>query len=341
MQKSAGSGGGLHWRDLLTGHIVADALIQYPKVYINIKNLKTEIKKPPARKEAWQDTLEAITPFEINEFRIRNGELTYLESAAGKPITVTGITFVAHNVKNIKSPKQTYPSDFSFEAVLFGSAFTASGQADFMFKPHAAVRADIELRELDLSHFEEIAAARHVALKKGVVSASGNAEFTPLRKVFVLQDFSLTGAAIDYLYSAKTEGTRKKGGGEAAEKAKEMGKKAVDKPGLLLKAKRIGITDCDFGFINKTSNPNYRVSMDDLSLEIHNFSNQFSEGPAELFMKGRFMGSGETVASGTFRPEKQGPDFNIRIAIKDTRMKAMYNVFRAYGKLDVSEGFFS
>jgi len=71
------------------------------------------------------------------------------------------------------------------------------------------------------------------------------------------------------------------------------------------------------------------------------FSNQFSRGPAQARLKAKFMGSGITTASATFRPEKTGPDFDLYLKIGQTQLTAMNNVLRAYGDFDVSAGVFS
>ena len=53
------------------------------------------------------------------------------------------------------------------------------------------------------------------------------------------------------------------------------------------------------------------------------------------------MGSGPTVVSGTFRPEKPTPDFDLDIRIIKTKLPSLNNVFRAHGNLDVHEGMFA
>jgi hypothetical protein len=335
--------GGVHWLDLLTGHIVADARVEKPRVFVNIQKLKTEVKKPPSRKEAWQDTVQALAPITLNEIRIRNGEVVYLAAGATEPVTIKNLSFTAHNIQNVKSPEQAYPSDFFLEAVLFESPVTVNGRADLLRKPRPAVRAVFEVRELDLSHFREVASLRQVDLKQGVFSSSGSIEISPERIVFMLNDLLLADAIADYEYrTARVPEERKKEEkAKTAEKVKEVQREFVDKPGMLVKAKRIRIARGTFGLVNRSADPPYRVFMKDLDLELSNFSNRFSEGPAELFLKAQFMGSGDTSASGTFRPEKEGPDFTFRVAIKNTGMKAMNDMFRAYGKFDVEKGLFS
>jgi len=74
---------------------------------------------------------------------------------------------------------------------------------------------------------------------------------------------------------------------------------------------------------------------------MNNFSNQFSQGPAQARLKAKFMGNGITTATANFRPEKGGPDLDLHVKIEETQLTAMNDVLRAYGNFDVSAGTFS
>jgi len=56
---------------------------------------------------------------------------------------------------------------------------------------------------------------------------------------------------------------------------------------------------------------------------------------------GKFMGTGKTVITGVFRPEKKGPDFDLEVSIENTVMKSMGDLFSAYGNFAVEGGLFS
>ncbi len=101
------------------------------------------------------------------------------------------------------------------------------------------------------------------------------------------------------------------------------------------------IVNSSFGYVNKASNPVYRVFIDAVNGTMTNFSNQFAEGPAVCELKGRFMGTGRTAATATFRSETKNPDFNINLAIIDTQMRPMSDLFKAYGNFDIRQGLFS
>lgn len=53
------------------------------------------------------------------------------------------------------------------------------------------------------------------------------------------------------------------------------------------------------------------------------------------------MGSGQTLATATFRPETKGPDFDLDVKIEGTQLAAMNDLLRVYGNFDVVGGIFS
>jgi hypothetical protein len=50
----------VHWRELLTGHLVADFLFDRPKVYVNLTQLKSEARdETPVKDKGWQQAFES------------------------------------------------------------------------------------------------------------------------------------------------------------------------------------------------------------------------------------------------------------------------------------------
>jgi hypothetical protein len=70
-------------------------------------------------------------------------------------------------------------------------------------------------------------------------------------------------------------------------------------------------------------------------------TNQRTEGSMVATVAGRFMGSGDTQGVAHFRPELDGPDFDLKVAIEATDLTTMNDMLRAYGKFDVVAGSFS
>jgi hypothetical protein len=109
----------------------------------------------------------------------------------------------------------------------------------------------------------------------------------------------------------------------------------------LLKIGRLRIVDGEIGLVNKAHVPPYRAFLSHVNLEVSNLSNHFSQGPATATLAGKFMGSGVSRATATFRPENAGPDFDLDAAIEHTDLTKMNDILRAYGKFDVARGDFS
>jgi hypothetical protein len=94
-------------------------------------------------------------------------------------------------------------------------------------------------------------------------------------------------------------------------------------------------------FDNQASNPPFKLFISDADVKIRHLGNHRTEGPAQLTLNGKFMGSGVTRVSGTFLAAGEGPEFNLDIAIENTDMTSLNPLLRAYGRFDVAQGRFT
>ncbi len=82
----------VHWRELFRGHLVGDLRIEHPRLYVDLKNFRSEQKSNvPIQKKGWQDAVMAVYPLKINDLRIANGEFTYVDTGPFKPLRLSGI----------------------------------------------------------------------------------------------------------------------------------------------------------------------------------------------------------------------------------------------------------
>ncbi|HVE66438.1 MAG TPA: DUF748 domain-containing protein, partial [Thermoanaerobaculia bacterium] len=95
------------------------------------------------------------------------------------------------------------------------------------------------------------------------------------------------------------------------------------------------------GFINRAKKPDYRLFLSGTNLHVTNLSNQSRQGRAKATLTGRFMGSGRANATASFATQKDGADFDLDAKIEGTQAATMNDVWRAYGKFDVTGGTFS
>jgi hypothetical protein len=56
--------------------------------------------------------LQSVYPFKINRFRIRDGDIPYIDTDPKRPLHLEQLEFVDDNIRNIHSPARAYPSDF-------------------------------------------------------------------------------------------------------------------------------------------------------------------------------------------------------------------------------------
>ncbi|HXD97705.1 MAG TPA: DUF748 domain-containing protein, partial [Candidatus Acidoferrum sp.] len=193
------------------------------------------------------------------------------------------------------------------------------------------------LERVALDYFGPIAARYGFTLTAGTFGGKGNVEYAPEVKIVDLEEVRVDGLEADYAYHKRTAEPVKQAAKATAQAATEVS----NKPGVLLKARRVSASGATVGFVNEQAAPHYRVFLANTDLVMENFSNQRTEGTATAKLTGRFMGSGATAVKATFRPELTGPDFDLDVRIENTDLKAMNDLLRAHAKVDVVSGVFS
>lgn len=328
----------VHWRELLSLHVVGNLLLHHPKLYVNLTHVrKEEESKVPLDKKGWQEAVEAIYPLKINSFRIRSGELTYVDQGPYKPLHVTGVNLHASNIRNIRSPDRVYPSSVYLEARIFDKGkLILDGYANFLQEPQLGFKGVVELDDMDLSYFKPILQRENLTVRKGTISVKGDLEYAPDVTEVNLKSLDIKGMDVDYLHLPETAGVE----AQRVEKTAQTAKKLSNEPSSKIRADTLKLVDSSFGYVNKTTHPSYRVYADHMEGTLKHFSNQFVEGPATLDLKGKFMGSGDAQITGTFRSETKSPDFSLNVAVKDTDLISMRDLFRAHGNVDVTGGIF-
>jgi hypothetical protein len=328
----------VHWKALLHGLLVADWELHNPSIRFDLSQFRQEARdETPIKERGWQDAVRAIYPLRINRFVIRNADVTYIDKGPFRPLRITELNFLAENIRNVSSEPGTYPSPVQAEGVVFDTGrLKLNGHADFLAEPHVALNGEFQLDQIALDYFRPITERYNFSVRKGVLSAAGSLEYTPDATRLSLDKVSLDGIDADYLHQAPSAPTNKI--------AKEVGQTAREysnEPTLEVKVDQLEVRHSQIGYVHRAAKPAYRVFFTDVTLAIQNFSNHLKDGVARGQAQGKFMGSGPSQLEIAFRPENKGPDFNLNLAIENTDMRKMNDLFRAYGKFDVVGGSFS
>jgi hypothetical protein len=327
----------VHWRALLSGKLVGDAELVKPTVYLNLPQARKEIADPtPVKERGWQDALQAIYPLKINHFEIRGGGVTYVDEGPFKPLHIRDLELIATNIRN-RPTKRPYPSDVRFSAIVFESGrVSAEGQANFLAETNPTFRGDIDIADIELDYFKPITNRYNLWVDKGVLSANGHVEYAQEAKTVSLTRAAIDGIHVDYVHTAPTAGAEQEARGKAAAAARQ----ANNAPDLLVRISELRLSRSTVGFVNKTVTPSYRVFLADTDGTLTNLSNQQTEGTAVAKLKGAFMGTGTATADATFRADKSGPSFDIGARIEEVDVTKLNDLFRAYGRFDISSGRF-
>jgi hypothetical protein len=326
-------------KELFSRRVVADVLLSHPKIHIDQTQLVAEKKSSvPLRQKGWQDALEAAYPFKINRFTIEDGDVVYIQNAVNPPLHLAKLNFTTDNIRNIHAPNNVYPSRFHANLVIFGMGrATIDGHANFLEEPFPGARAQYTIANVPLSAFDPEIRQINLGVSGGRLSSSGLLEYSPKVTRVDVDNATIEGVAVGYVHSPTTKQAE-------AQRVKETGKqieKQNNRPAVDISVREFDISHSNFSFTDKTSNPNYRVFLTDTELALKNLSNHQNQGPADLTLRGRFMGSGDTSVAGDFLASRQGPTFNLKVAIQNTDLPSMNDILRAFGSFDVAAGQFS
>lgn len=329
----------IHWREILTGKMVAEFRLDEPKININLFQLRSEAaSKVPLKERGWQQAIQDIYPLKINNVVIRNASITYIDQDPKRPLILSHLNLQADNIRNLRLPDKIYPSSFHLDTQVFGAGHgSVDGKANFLAEPFPSIKAGFTLDKIPMDYFKPMAARSSFSINNGILGASGNIEYSPKIKKAHLAELAIKGMNIDYIHSPRTAGVEKK----RVAIAGKMAAKVSNKPGMLLSIDQLNLTRCMIGMVNKTPGESYHIFIADTDLHLKNLSNHFSQGPADVRLRGKFMGNGLTSATAQFRPEIKGPDIDLYVKIEDTQLKTMNDLLRAYGDFDVTGGVFS
>ena len=329
----------IHWREILSGRLVAEFRLDQPKININLKQLRSEATSKVTLKErGWQKAVEDIYPLKINSVKINDANITYIDQDPKRPLVLSHLNLRATNIRNVHLRDQVYPSSFHLDTAIFGTGHgSIDGYANFLAEPYPGIKGRLKLEKVPIDYFNTVIARSNFSIHGGVLQAAGDAEYAPDAKSAHLEYLTIQGMKLDYIHSQRTAGAEKK----RAAVMRKTAKKLSNDPGILIRADQLSLTGCTIGMVNEAARKPYRVFLTDTDFHMSNFSNQLSQGPAEARLKAKFMGSGITTASGNFRLQKGGTDLDLHLKIENTQLTAMNDLLRAYGDFDVSAGAFS
>jgi len=324
---------------LFAGKAAVEIDLNDPLFSVTQQQLETASAEGNERTEPaspWQDRVRDMTPIEAAVF-MKNGEIRYVKEPKAEPIRVTALEIEARHLTNRPDGGQSYPSEWRIRSRPFdNSRLDFSGRANPLAKPLPAIDASVKLSGLRIADLMPVVGAYNMVMKDGTFSATGRV-LHERQTVLSLESFVLEGARISYVYREETKSRQRRQLERGAEKAAKVHRD----PSFVVKVGHGKIFNSEVGFLNRATNPGYRIFLTDVNADMDNFSNRLEEGTGVVKVTGKFMGSGPTVVTGTFRPEKPRPDFDLAVKIIKTDVTGLNDVLRAYGDTDTHRGKFA
>jgi hypothetical protein len=323
----------VEWREILRGHLVADAVFDSPRIHLNLEQLRQEDRdKIEVQDRGWQQALESIYPLKFNTIQVRNGDLVYIDEDPERPLHISRWNFMAANVRNIRSPDRVYPSSIHSDGVIFETGRgVLDGHANFLAEPYPAFQAKYRVENVPLERLRPIGSRANLTVRGGALSSHGDFEYGPRHKDVHIADVTVRKLRLDYTHSPGTT--------TADEKIEEASEDPT--PEVPVRIDRVRIEDGRVGLVSWAKDRRFRLFVDDTDFTVTNISSGFRKGPAKAIVTGKFMGSGALSGHATFRDDRKGPDFTITAQIEGASLPSINELLRAYGKFDVVSGSFS
>ncbi len=325
--------------DLFIRRVVANVYLWQPRIRVNEEQLSAEeTSKTPISQQGWQQAVEEIYPFKINHFRIQDGDVVYIQNPKQKPLHMSRIYIQSDNIRNIRSPNRAYPSTIYGDFVVFGSGhMSINGQANYLAVPIPGVRARFNIKDVPLSTFDPELRQLNLAATGGLFSGAGELEYNAKVCRVNIGNANIDRVALDYIHTPQTAQAESRRVQEAGQEIEAQNNGQA----VFIYMKELRIRDSSILFNDRSAHPPFRVYMDDMNLTMTNLSNHQQKKPGQVGLTGRFMDSGQTNIKGTMDASRQGPDFKLNLAILNTNLPSMNNIFSSYGKFQVAAGEFS
>jgi hypothetical protein len=328
---------------LLRGQLGADLHVETPAFAINPKHVDGFLRRGDKevvteQAEAWQDRLRESVGFR-GAFHLTNGLLTYDEGkAASEPLRLERIDVDVQNITNRPDEHDDYPSKVHVNAQFPDqSQLQLDGRANLLAIPVPRLEAEVKVDRLQVKNLLPVAGRFNVQCREGALDLNGRVQYSNESIVVAIDELRLQDAKIDYVHSTATKPQEVRRAKKVAEKVNKAQKDST----VRVKVEHGQILKSELGFVNKATDPDYRVFISDIDMDVKNLSNRLEEGTGVVKLTGKFMGSGLTDLKATFRPEKPRPDFDLYAKIVKTRVEAFNDVLRAYGDMDTHRGMFA
>ena len=161
----------IQWNQIFSGVLVSDYLVSRPILHITLPQAKQELQEEvPIQGKGWREAVYSFYPIKINEIKIEDADVTYVDQDASKPLHFTQFNLLAGNIRNIRSPNDAYPSDLTLDGHIFDSGrIQMQGHANFLAEPHAGIKAHLALEHVALEPLLPVTALQCADTRRGTL----------------------------------------------------------------------------------------------------------------------------------------------------------------------------
>ncbi len=170
----------IQWSRIFSRVLVSNYLISRPNLHITLPQATEELlENVPLQERGWREAVYLFDPLKINELKIEDADGTYVDQEPSKPLHLPHLNLLAGDIRNLRSPDDTYPSNLNLDAHIFGSGrVEMKERANFLAEPHAWSPCPSHLAAGALEPLLPVTGRYNVEVYGGVISAQGQLEYT-------------------------------------------------------------------------------------------------------------------------------------------------------------------
>jgi hypothetical protein len=331
----------LQWTELIKLNVVSDHIISHANVVLRSPQAKQEVEdKTDVKEKGWQQALYALYPVTINTFRIEDSAFSFSDQADHPPLELSNLQVRVENIQNVRSQEGEYPSTVHVEGSIHPSGLLSlSGKANFLAEPFPGISLDFDMQDIELKPFIPVSSLLNVKIHSGTLNGRGHVEYAPWVNSAQIATLEVENPHIDYVVKGSQE--KSKHPEKPAPQPQDRNESKNSKDQFKVLVDSASVKKGEFGYLNQTTDPPYRVFFNDVDLQVSGVGTPKITQKGELQLTGKFMGKGKTSVEGGFMPEVEYPDFDVKMKIENTEMTALNDVLKAYGGFDVKSGKFS
>lgn len=151
----------VEWKSIWKGAFVGEVIMENPQINFVATKEPLPKEEPTEEAEHWSETFKSLMPLTVNEFKIIEGKIVYLDPHVQPKVNVhlDSLYLIATNLTNVEDNRERLPSSLKIAGrTVGGGVLKADGRINLL-KEIPDLDLDMELTNVDLTALNDFVEA--------------------------------------------------------------------------------------------------------------------------------------------------------------------------------------